>query len=130
MIFNTFLLCGPLESCVDEFQCFSAPLLDAQTPGSKRAVAVLIGRAKGRINRAVAGRAFFFQEGREDFAVHFLRDQAPRAGDESYWRNLYSMEVTPDQKLVWTYRDDEKHGIHEFQILDTNGVPLDGRPMK
>ena len=28
------------------------------------------------------------------------------------------LEVTPDKKLVWTYRDDRKHGIHEFQIID------------
>ena len=40
------------------------------------------------------------------------------------------LEVTPDKKVVWTYRDDKKHGIHEFQILDTNGKPLDGSPMK
>ena len=40
------------------------------------------------------------------------------------------LEVTPEKKVVWTYRDDKKHGIHEFQILDTNGKPLDGTPMK
>jgi outer membrane protein assembly factor BamB len=40
------------------------------------------------------------------------------------------LEVTPDKKVVWTYRDDKKHGIHEFQILDTNGKPVDGTPMK
>jgi hypothetical protein len=38
--------------------------------------------------------------------------------------------VTPDKKVVWTYRDDKKHGIHEFQILDTNGKALEGTPMK
>lgn len=27
---------------------------------------------------------------------HFLRDQAPRAGDAEYWRNLYSMKVRPE----------------------------------
>ena len=27
-------------------------------------------------------------------------------------------EVTPEKKVVWTYRDNKKHGIHEFQILD------------
>lgn len=40
------------------------------------------------------------------------------------------LEVTPEKKVVWTYRDDKKHGIHEFQILDTNGKPLEGAPMK
>jgi len=40
------------------------------------------------------------------------------------------LEVTPDKKVVWTYRDDKKHGIHEFQILDTNGTPVEGMPMK
>ena len=40
------------------------------------------------------------------------------------------LEVTPDKKIVWTYRNDKKHGIHEFQILDTNGKPLDGVPVK
>ena len=40
------------------------------------------------------------------------------------------LEVTPEKKVVWTYRDDKKHGIHEFQILDTNGKPLEGKPMR
>lgn len=40
------------------------------------------------------------------------------------------LEVTPDKKVVWTYRDGKNHGIHEFQILDTNGKPLAGEPMK
>jgi hypothetical protein len=40
------------------------------------------------------------------------------------------LEVTPDKKLVWTYRDSKSHGIHEFQILDTNGVALSETPMK
>lgn len=35
-------------------------------------------------------------------------------------------EVTPDKKIVWTYRDDSPGGIHHFQILDTNGEPLSG----
>lgn len=33
-------------------------------------------------------------------------------------------EVTRDKKIVWTYTDDRPAGIHEFQILDTNGKPL------
>ena len=40
------------------------------------------------------------------------------------------LEVTPEKKVVWTYRDEKHHGIHEFQILDTNGVPIPGTPMK
>jgi len=33
-------------------------------------------------------------------------------------------EVTRDKKIVWTYTDERKGGIHHFQILDTNGSPL------
>jgi hypothetical protein len=40
------------------------------------------------------------------------------------------LEVTREKKLVWTMRDDRPHGIHEFQILDTNGKPLEGPPMR
>lgn len=40
------------------------------------------------------------------------------------------LEVTPEKKLVWTWRDDRKHGIHEFQILTTNGKAIEGTPMK
>ena len=40
------------------------------------------------------------------------------------------LEVTRDKKLAWTYSDPKNHGIHEFQILDTNGKSLDGGPMK
>ncbi len=32
-------------------------------------------------------------------------------------------EVTRDKKVVATYRDDRKSGIHHFQILDTDGKP-------
>ncbi len=39
-------------------------------------------------------------------------------------------EVTPDKKIVWTYRDTKSHGIHHFQILDTNGQPVPWPPMK
>ncbi len=39
-------------------------------------------------------------------------------------------EVTPAKQVVWTHRDATKPGIHHFQILDTNGKPLDGRPLK
>jgi outer membrane protein assembly factor BamB len=40
------------------------------------------------------------------------------------------IEVTPDKKVVWTYTDDKPHGIHTFQILETNGKPIEGAPMK
>jgi hypothetical protein len=39
-------------------------------------------------------------------------------------------EVTPDKKIVWTYTDARKSGIHHFQILDTNGKPVEGKPMR
>lgn len=31
------------------------------------------------------------------------------------------LEVTPEKKVVWTYKSGLGHGIHEFQILTTNG---------
>jgi sialate O-acetylesterase len=40
------------------------------------------------------------------------------------------VEVTPDKKVVWTFNDGAPHGIHHFQILDTNGEKLPGRPLR
>jgi hypothetical protein len=40
------------------------------------------------------------------------------------------MEITREKKIVWTYTDDRPNGIHHFQILDTNGVPLPGEPLR
>jgi hypothetical protein len=40
------------------------------------------------------------------------------------------IEVTPEKKVVWKHTDNKPFGIHEFQILDTNGKPLEGRPLK
>ncbi|MCE9544481.1 MAG: PQQ-like beta-propeller repeat protein [Planctomycetia bacterium] len=40
------------------------------------------------------------------------------------------MEVTPEKKLVWTFNDGTANGIHEFQILETNGEKLTGRVLK
>jgi hypothetical protein len=40
------------------------------------------------------------------------------------------LEVTPDKKLVWTYTDDRKSGIHHFQVLDTNGKAVPGNPLR
>jgi hypothetical protein len=48
------------------------------------------------------------------------------AGDQK----VKLLEVTPDKQVVWTFEREKKGGIHEFQILDTNGVPLPGAPMK
>jgi hypothetical protein len=33
------------------------------------------------------------------------------------------LEVTRDKKVVWTYTDGRKAGIHHFQILDAKGKP-------
>lgn len=40
------------------------------------------------------------------------------------------LEVTPDKKVVWTFSDPGKNGIHHFQILDTNDHPLEGTPLR
>jgi len=39
-------------------------------------------------------------------------------------------EVTPSKSVVWTHRDPSTPGIHHFQILDTDGKPLEGRPLR
>lgn len=39
-------------------------------------------------------------------------------------------EVTPDKKVVWTHRDPKAPGIHHFQILETNGIPLSNNTMR
>jgi hypothetical protein len=39
------------------------------------------------------------------------------------------LEVTAEKKLVWTYRDGKNHGIHELQVLTTNGK-AEGTAMK
>ena len=40
------------------------------------------------------------------------------------------LEVTPKKEVVWTYRSGRKGGVHEIHILDTNGKPLEVRPMR
>ena len=40
------------------------------------------------------------------------------------------LEVTPDKKIVWLHRDPKRPSIHHFQILDTNGLKLVGRPLR
>ncbi len=37
-------------------------------------------------------------------------------------------EVTPEKEIVWTYEGE--HRVHHFQILTTNGVALQGKPLK
>ncbi|MBI1840689.1 MAG: hypothetical protein HYR88_07550 [Verrucomicrobia bacterium] len=45
-------------------------------------------------------------------------------------RKTKLIEVTPAKKLVWTWTDDLPHGIHHFQILDTNGRALRGAALR
>jgi len=40
------------------------------------------------------------------------------------------IEVTPEKKVVWTYTDNFPDGIHEFQILTTNGKKLEGSALR
>ena len=40
------------------------------------------------------------------------------------------IEVTPDKKVVWTFEEDKQPGIHEVQVLDTNGEPIAGVPLR
>lgn len=39
-------------------------------------------------------------------------------------------EVNRDKKVIWTYSDGQKVGIHHFQILSTNGTKLSGDVLK
>jgi hypothetical protein len=39
-------------------------------------------------------------------------------------------EVTRDKRIAWTYRGKGMPGIHHFQILDTDGIPLEGPPLR
>lgn len=40
------------------------------------------------------------------------------------------LEVTREKKVVWTYTDDRKSGIHHFQILDAKGKPESKSPLR
>jgi hypothetical protein len=40
------------------------------------------------------------------------------------------LEVKRDKTLVWVHRDPSRPGIHHFQVLDTNGKPPAGRPLR
>ena len=48
------------------------------------------------------------------------------AGDQT----VKLLEVTRDKKIAWTFEQQKKGGIHELQILDTNGKPIEGEPMR
>jgi hypothetical protein len=39
-------------------------------------------------------------------------------------------EVTRGKAIVWQFRDPKVPGIHHFQILDTNGVAVEGKPLR
>ncbi len=39
-------------------------------------------------------------------------------------------EVTRDKVIVWQHRDPKTPGIHHFQILDTNGKAIEGKPLR
>lgn len=43
-------------------------------------------------------------------------------------KGIKLLEVTPEKKIVWTYEG--PHRAHHFQILTTNGKPIEGKPMK
>lgn len=40
------------------------------------------------------------------------------------------IEVTPDKEVVWTHYDSIPNSAHHFQILTTNGKPVEGRALK
>jgi hypothetical protein len=40
------------------------------------------------------------------------------------------IEVNREKKVVWSYTDAKKPGIHHFQILDTNQVPLEDSTLR
>jgi hypothetical protein len=45
-------------------------------------------------------------------------------------RQTKLIEVNREKKVVWTHTDEGTHGIHEFQILDTNGRAIEGNPLR
>jgi len=38
--------------------------------------------------------------------------------------------VSREKKVVWTYTDDRRAGIHHFQILDSLGKPQGKPPLR
>jgi hypothetical protein len=51
-------------------------------------------------------------------------------GSHAASTGISMVEVTPDHKIVWTSDHPMAAGVHEFQILTTNGKPEPGTPMK
>ena len=45
-------------------------------------------------------------------------------------RQTKLLEVTPEKNVVWTFSEPGPHGIHEVQILQTNGKPLADPPLR
>lgn len=45
-------------------------------------------------------------------------------------RQTKLLEVTSEKKVVWTFTDPSPHGIHEVQILETNGKPIADPPLR
>ena len=45
-------------------------------------------------------------------------------------KGIKLIEVNAHKEIVWTYSDGKPHGIHHFQILDTNGKKLAGDPLR
>ena len=40
------------------------------------------------------------------------------------------IEVTPDKKVVWTYNNNYRQGIHHVHVFKTNGKLHEGRPLR
>ncbi len=51
-------------------------------------------------------------------------------GSHAANQGVSMVELTPDRKIVWTSNHPLAAGVHEFQILTTNGKPEPGIPMK
>ena len=57
---------------------------------------------------------------------------APEISPDGQWvdgakKGIKLFEVTREKKMVWKY---EGHRAHHFQILTTNGKPIEGKPLK
>lgn len=51
-------------------------------------------------------------------------------GSHAASQGISMVEVTPENKIVWTSDHPLAAGVHHFQILTTNGKPEPGMPMK
>ena len=51
-------------------------------------------------------------------------------GSHAASTGISMVEVTPEKKIVWTSDHPLAAGVHDFQILTTNGKPEPGMPMK